>query len=67
MITGVLVMTYFISEVKVDSQVEYRDKGHGEVYPQIITEYSCITIWLASKQIDGYYATENLSIITQLV
>ena len=49
----------------MNCQVEYRNKGHGEIHPEIIAKYSCILIWSATEQIDGDYTAKSISIIAQ--
>ena len=48
-------MTYHFPKVEVDSQVEHRDKCHGEIDPQIIPKHSCKLVGPACHDIDRHY------------
>ncbi|MCG8622337.1 MAG: hypothetical protein MJE68_10135, partial [Proteobacteria bacterium] len=59
--------SHFFSQVEMDSQVENRNKRHGEIYPQVIAKHCHKYIWLASGYVNKEGCTPALTCKTKLI
>lgn len=49
----------------MDCQVEYRDKSHGEIYPEVISKHCCIPISTTGQLVHYHKPAISISTVSQ--